>query len=403
MRFFIITVVFLLYLQNISFAQSDFVEAQIVSNNKDTIHGLVRKKIVETRFIDFRKDAESKITRESADNIAAVIQNGELTIASYPIVFDGKKQHVFIEKILGNVELGLFKGKHEGLGNICFISEKSLFKSLNVNDLNTSYGFLYAKCGSFDLSQNFKKTEKDIIKQFQLYSECIGIEQNNSLVDYRRKNPNVYIGPKLGYLIGNISHSNKAYYSEGDYSGFSSLVLCAGFKTVFHSGIYLESDLTHYSKKSTSDYVNTPPLLEEDIFSQVTYDLSLLDLQISFGYSFLKNSSLRPFVGAGLNYGILIKSDLIRETNGIPEEDRSPPFIDFGNSRDFGGFFAIGSTYAINQNNMLQLTIQARYSSMHYIVFRNSDLKGGYGTGNNLLISRMGTILFSYYLKLGKN
>jgi hypothetical protein len=208
------------------------------------------------------------------------------------------------------------------------------------------------------------------------------------------------LGFKGSWNYGKYEFAGKAYYSRGDYTNISSPGYGITGRINFSQRLFLQGEISYLRKISESDYVNTH-ISDSSVYSKVKIDLTYLDLPVYLGYTFL-TEKVKPFLGAGVNMGFLLTGGVENDPVKLSPTEDGIPGIYFDNF-DFGLVAIAGVDIGLKNSSLFSVFVKYARTTSTYILYRDSDFSGGYGSGSfDLNTSRMEFALAYMFSVSGK-
>lgn len=334
-----------------------------------------------------KPSGEDKPIKKSADEIQVVYQNDLPIFYSYTVIYAGSRRNIFIELIANGKNMGLYKGKDEVLGRLFIVRKSEQLTALNKNELRANYSFLYSDCEEFQLEDKYAYTEKSILMEFENYNQCLGQEISVENNPQKRMKPAYYVGPKIGYNYGNFILTEDSYLDRGSYSAFSSLRLGAMTRVQLSKRFNVQLDVSHYTKKSSSDSVNTWPAIHPEVYSTVEFDLNLLDFQLIASYEFLQAKKFALNAGIGTSFGLLLEANYYQEESDPIGRGVGPASMDFSDTNDWGVVMQLGFSYIFQNSNRLDFAGRFIMTDLNpFIKYGPEDeLRFGYYALNSMM------------------
>jgi hypothetical protein len=342
------------------YAQDDFAPASWETKAGQTKQGFVQDKVKNGKYLMVKYIDSDKPIQKSADDISKVIQNGFPVIYSYDMRSGGTTHSIFLELLSKGQSAHLYRGKDDVLGKLYAIYKNDQFTILYANtDLKESYRFLYGDCENFILKEKYTFTEKGIMNAFASYNDCLGYDISANVITRKQWKPVFYIGPKLGLNYGKFNLVDDSYLARGSYSDFLNYRIGAIGKMGISERFSTQLEISYYNKNTTSDSVNTWPAIYPEVYSTVTFDFDVLDIQFLVNYSIISKPKFKTDIGIGFDYGHLLNAEYQQEEFDPIGEGIGPIVVHFDDAREIGIIANLGFIYILNNNNQFSLT--ARY------------------------------------------
>lgn len=209
----------------------------------------------------------------------------------------------------------------------------------------------------------------------------------------------LFLGPTVGFNTGKIEVGEFSYYNNADLSNFNNLSGGMIFRAHMKNNVFLQTELTYTNTSATANSVNVFPFGDEEIYSDVEFNLAYLNYPLIVGYSFT-TQSLKPYLSAGLHIGSALKKEVIDVPNTeLPswKSPATPPFIRF-ETVQFGVILEAGIQKNIANIGLLVANIRYTGSEATYKVSANS----AFGAGASNLATRRVGFSIGYLMRLGR-
>ncbi|MDN3641854.1 outer membrane beta-barrel protein [Lutimonas halocynthiae] len=361
--------------QNI-YSQNDFRKGYIITNEKDTINGLVDYREGNTKYKTcyFKLDENEDLTNYDSNQILGYRYIDDKVFVSKEVTKENNaKGNGFFEILTrGNVLLYRYFGtfyiqkEDEKLHELTnepvkyYIDGKEYIKNSNRHIAVLSY--LLSDCPSIkDKISKVKYSERQLTELIEAYNKCSG----QASISFKEGKPwfKTHFGLSIGYNFSKLNFSsdlnNTEYLTSGfDYANSIMPGLYFDFlspriheRIAVHVGLaYLSSTYTSNSK--IESYTNER--------NYITMDLEQLKIPLGFKYVF-SEKNITPYINLGISSTIILESSFswiqeLENNNVVQTYDRESIFIDDNQLGFWGG---IGIKKSIK--NKLSGFIEMRY------------------------------------------
>jgi hypothetical protein len=372
----------------VCFGQTPFTEGYYVVNG-DTLHGFVEERESYLKDdVQFKKDLSGEPKTIKLENVSAVylsrfdqlyikklvdvdkkpfeIQNLEETITKKII-----SETAFLRYLVkGSVGLLRYKDtdfrvhyyyqKNDELKELNLVRFKKNGKMAQFDEYKQQIKNLFSDCPKMT-SDRFSFTEKSLIKSFQDYNMCVsnksyGAEKNITkskksfevFAGLSNQNLNRYGGDNAGSLTNESGYTTTNNFMVG----FAFNLQRSKIKpTTFGMEIIWKSNACFNANALEPVSANT---------ATIRFDLSYINLLLTYKYSILRNSRLSPYakIGAGASYLISPNNNSATYFGFFGKSTIVEPFVDL---RSIG--FALAGSVGVSIN---RFSLEARTDFMFH-------------------------------------
>lgn len=372
--------------QNI-YSQTDFRKGYIISNENDTISGLIdyREGIKKYKICDFKSSEDQNVINYTPSQIKGYRYLNDKYFTSKEITKDdNSKEKVFFEVLVkGKATLYKYNSAfyiekndekfHKLTNELQLINQdgKEFYKYSNRHIAVLSY--LLSDCPSLKGKINIvKNSEKDLSKLIELYNECVG----EPSISFKEKKPwfKAHFGLSLGInssKINFISSYREADHLTADFNRANSIMpsLYVDFlsprvheRIALHLGVnYLTSTYKSFSTIESTFVTKR---------NEVTIDLKQLKIPLGFRYTFPERT-ITPYFNLGASYTINLESSALwvleSERNKVVNFFESEALVIGDSQIGFWGGIGVNKSILNNLNGFVEIRYEYAKSSFETI------------------------------------
>lgn len=425
MKEFLIYFALILVLNNICFSQHDFRKGYIITNNKDTIYGLIdySNPSKNSEYCSFRKDSLSDVIEYSPENLRAYnFLNNNYYISK--IVQIGETKRIFFLEYLLHGVINLYYLKNNDK-DYYFIEKNDSIYELS-NEKRTVYidgqpfektehryiGVLKSIMKDADsISNEIEKTEfkhTSLIKLTKDYHDkvCNG---EKCIVYYKKQKFLNSTKWRINYGISLESIWSEIKMTSQIENNYSDALITNGYNKF----VLNETNASFVSQRKSllpvlfvninrNSRTSLQIAVEYQIIKYSLIELKELKIPILFSYEFFYYKNPKPFVSIGVvpnfniksitqglyfNYGSLENSygDYLNHTDIFNQQI----FHDSGLNLIFG----CGINYSLSAKRRFKLEIRDEIGGNNYLY----NLAGGAEISSNMQLNNV-SLLISYFL-----
>lgn len=395
--------IILLFFCNSIFGQKNFMPGYVVTNNFDSIYGLINygSNSKNSKECEFKVKGKADIKFYYPFDINSYVLDNNRRYISKNIEINGEVKQVFLEYLVnGIIDLYYY---NEGFEEFFYIEKDGELFQLDNNaiemaDENGVKHIRYSNQYKGVLKKLFGETteldEKIINSKFQFASlvnltkEYHNIVCNDEIcIDYTKSRKfdifcEILAGKDLSYM---------GLASSKDYIEYLTPMLGINlhFKdNRYNSKINLVTGVNLLKQSYSGGYRNTIIDTYRSLSHGVNIDFILLQLPVTLEYNLLPGR-IKPTISISVAHNVLLNADYYVELRNYTNQDEFLPYeIESPLRRsEFSLMTGLGCNYELNNNSIFYFSIRgsyrAPYSNLNYILdrlyFKSAIFTIGYG------------------------